>query len=178
MGRKLSLAALILALSTHSVAYGSTVSESVATAQPAGEMARVAWVTDGDTIVVRVGDREEKVRLIGIDTPELNDERQLWRDQAYAAGGYLRDQLKGRTVTLEPDTIQKNRDEHGRLLRFVILDDRNINLELVRLGYARVYRKFEFHGKAEFLAAEGEARSRKLGVWTLPPGKPRVVAPR
>jgi len=135
----------------------------------------VVWVTDGDTISVRLGEATEKVRLVGIDAPEIHDEREAWRDRAYAASRYVREQLKGRTVTLEGDTIQGDRDEHGRLLRFVFVEGRNFNLELVRLGYAKVYRRFDFHWKPEFLEAEAEANASKLGVWTLPPGKDRVV---
>jgi len=175
MGRKLSLAALFLVLSVPPTA-GAEVQERVAETQPMSESAEVVWVTDGDTIIVRIGEREEKVRLIGIDAPEIHDERQPWRDRAYAAGHYVRDQLKGRSVRLEGDTIQRDRDEYGRLLRFVFVDGKNLNLELVRLGYAKVYRRFEFHWKSQFLEAEEEAKSSKLGVWTLPPGPARVVS--
>ena len=178
MGRKLSLSALVLALSVMPSSVAAEAQERVACTQPVVESARVVWVTDGDTITVKMGERKEKVRLVGIDTPEIHDERQPWRDQAYAASTYLREQLKGRTVTLEGDTIQRDRDEYGRLLRFVFVDGRNVNLELVRLGYAKVYRRFEFHWKAEFLEAEAEASANKLGVWTLPPGKDRVTPPR
>lgn len=177
MGRKLSLAALVLALAA-GCSTGAEVQERVASTQPAVESAQVVWVTDGDTITVRVGGREEKVRLVGIDAPEIHDERQPWRDRAYAASGYVREQLAGRTVRLEQDTIQGDRDEYGRLLRFVFVDERNLNLELVRLGYAKVYRRFQFHWKSEFLSAEAEASAAKLGVWTLPPGKSRVVRDR
>lgn len=135
----------------------------------------MTWVTDGDTIEVRVGERKDKVRLVGIDTPEIHDERKLWREAALAASRYVQSELKGKTVTLEPDTIQKNRDDYGRLLRYVYLDGRDLNLELVRLGYARVYHRFNFRLKPEFLAAEKEAKAKKLGVWSLPAGPSRVV---
>ena len=175
MGRKLSLAALVLALAVPGQV-AAEAHERVASTQPAVESGAVVWVTDGDTISVRVGERTEKVRLVGIDAPEIHDERSAWRDRAYAASRYVRDQVKGRTVTLEGDTVQGDRDEYGRLLRFVFVDGRNLNLELVRLGYAKVYRKFDFHWKPEFLAAEADASASKLGVWTLPPGKNRVVS--
>lgn len=178
MGRKLSLAALLLAFSSAQPSVAAGAQERVACTQPVVESARVVWITDGDTITVRMGERKEQVRLLGIDTPEMDDKRQPWRDQARAASLYVREQLKGRTVTLEGDTVQPDRDPHQRLLRFVFVDGRNLNLELVRLGYAKVYRKFDFNGKTEFLQAEAEASASKVGVWTLPPGPDRVTPSR
>ncbi len=142
----------------------------------AAEAAKVVWVTDGDTITVRIGPRKEKVRLLGIDTPELKDERKAWRDLAWDARDYARQSLKGRIVTLEPDRLDRDRDDYRRLLRYVVLGDgTNFNLELVRKGYARVYRKFDFTLKPRFLAAEEEAKKRKLGVWALPPRPARAM---
>ena len=131
---------------------------------------------DGDTITVRMDGRTEKVRLVGIDSPELQDERQAYRDAAYAARDYARSRLGGETVTLEAEPRQGDRDAYGRLLRYVILDDgTDVNEELVRKGYAHVYDKFQFTLKPRFKAVEAEAKREKLGVWTLPPGRWREV---
>lgn len=174
MRSKVRIGGIFLALAALSLGRGAGA-ESVSALQRGQQAARVVWVTDGDTITVRVGDRSEKVRLVGIDAPEVHDEREPWRRAALAASEYLRGQLKGRTVTLEADGVQKDRDDYGRLLRYVYLEGRNLNLELVRLGYARVYRRFGCRLKTELLAAESEARRKKLGVWSLPPGPPRMV---
>ena len=140
------------------------------------ETAQVVAVHDGDTITVRMDGHTEKVRLIGIDSPEINDERQEYRDAAYAARDYARSRLGGETVTLETEARQDDRDAYGRLLRYVILrDGTNVNEELVRKGYARVYDKFQFTLKPRFKAAEAEAKREKLGVWKLPPGRWREV---
>ena len=140
------------------------------------QTARVVAVHDGDTITVRMDGRTEKVRLVGIDSPELQDERQAYRDAAYAARDYARSRLGGETVTLEAEPRQGDRDAYGRLVRFVILDDgTNVNEELVRKGYAHVYDKFQFTLKPRFKAAEAEAKREKLGVWKLPPGRSRQV---
>jgi micrococcal nuclease len=140
------------------------------------QTAQVLAVHDGDTITVRLDGVTEKVRLVGIDSPELQDERQAYRDAAYAARDYARGRLGGEKVTLEAEPRQADRDAYGRLLRYVILDDgTNINLEFVRKGYARVYDKFQFTLKQRFKAAEAEAKVEKLGVWKLPPGRPRQV---
>ena len=140
------------------------------------QTAQVVAVHDGDTITVRFGGHAEKVRLVGIDSPELKDERQAYRDAAYAARDYARSRLGGETVTLEAEPRQQDRDKYSRLLRYVILDDgTNVNEELVRKGYARVYDKFQFTLKPRFKAAEAEAKREKLGVWKLPPGRSRQV---
>lgn len=140
------------------------------------EKARVVSVHDGDTISVSIDGRREKVRLVGIDTPELEDERPEYRQAAQAAREFARAELKGKTITLEADARQPDRDSYTRLLRYVILrDGTNFNEELVRKGYARVYDRFAFTMKSQFKRAESEARREKLGIWTLPPGKARQV---
>lgn len=145
-------------------------------ARPRVEQARVVSVHDGDSITANVEGRTEKVRLVGIDTPELQDERPEYRRAAEAARDYARALLKGRTVTLESDSKQGDRDGYARLLRYVILGDgTNVNEELVRKGYARVYSRFKFDLKPRFKAAEAEAKRERLGIWALPPGKAREV---
>jgi micrococcal nuclease len=140
------------------------------------ETARVLKVSDGDTITVSLDGRTEKVRLVGIDSPELHDDRQDYRDVAYAAKNYARSLLGGETVTLDADPRQGDRDRYGRLLRYVILDDgTNVNEKMVREGYAHVYTRFSFALKARFKLAEDEAKRGKLGVWALAPGPWREV---
>jgi micrococcal nuclease len=141
-----------------------------------GEKARVVSVHDADTITVRLGGRSEKVRLVGVDAPELQDERPEYRRVAEAAYEFARDALKGKTVSLEVDSRQGDRDRYARLLRYVILGDgTNFNEELVRKGYARVYNRFSFELKKEFRAVEAEAKRQQLGLWSLTPGKARQV---
>jgi micrococcal nuclease len=140
------------------------------------QSARVVTVHDGDTITVRIDGHTEKVRLVGIDSPELQDERQTYRDAAYEARNYARSRLGGETVTLESEPRQGDRDAYGRLLRYVILrDGTNVNEDFVRKGYAHVYDRFNFTLKPRFKAAESEAKREKLGVWKLPPGRWREV---
>jgi len=128
-------------------------------AEPSLRKGRVVWVHDGDTVTVRLGDRKEKVRLIGIDTPELNDRRPEWRERAHQAKDYAIARLKGKTVVLEADPIVDDRDKYGRLLRYVVLlDGTNFNEEMVRKGYARVYRRFPFSLSERFLEAEADAK--------------------
>ena len=91
-------------------------------------------VVDGDTIEVEVGGRAERVRYIGIDTPEWTDERPEVRARARAATEANRRLVAGRRVRLELDV--ETRDRYGRLLAYVWVGDTLVNEALVRDGHA------------------------------------------
>jgi micrococcal nuclease len=96
----------------------------------------VLRVIDGDTIVVELGGRSERVRYIGIDTPEMNDKRDQVVARARAATEANRELVSGRTVRLEFDV--QLRDKYGRLLAYVWVGDTLVNEVLVRQGYAEL----------------------------------------
>jgi micrococcal nuclease len=131
----------------------------------AGPGVAVTKVTDGDTVHVEVGGRDERVRLIGIDAPEVP-----WYggpDECFGseAGLYARGRLDGRSVRLEYD--RERRDRFGRLLAYVYLGEELFNLTLVRLGYARslpVPPNVTMSGR--FAQAEREARASSRGLWS------------
>ena len=171
------MSALVLAILLSALAPGR-IAEAGETGRHVTEVARVIAVHDGDTITISESGHQDKVRLVGIDAPELDDERAEYREAADAARDFARSKLKGERVTLEADTHQANRDKYSRLLRYVILrDGTNFNEELVRKGYARVYGRFQFGLKDEFKQAEAEAKRGHLGIWRLPPGPARQVPP-
>lgn len=121
----------------------------------------VAEVIDGDTIKLTNG---EKVRYIGIDTPELHSSRdkiEYYAEEAYRANRKL---VIGKKVTLEFD-VQK-RDRYGRLLAYVYVDGLMVNEWLVANGYARVATFPPNVKYAErFRRLEREARKQRLGLW-------------
>jgi micrococcal nuclease len=124
--------------------------------------ARVVTVHDGDTLSVVIGRRKERVRLIGIDAPELGQ-----RPWGANAKRYLRElvTLSGNSVVLEFDL--EKRDKYGRLLAYVrTLDNKLINLEMVRNGYAALY-TFPPNVKYADRLREGQryAREGRLGIW-------------
>lgn len=127
----------------------------------------VDWVFDGDTI--RVG--PERVRLIGVDTPETEKRerpgRKGQKGECYAdeATGYLTSRLKGKEVRLETDPADARYDKYGRLLAYVYLGDQLINRELVVQGFGRAIRFFPYQKKEEFLQLEGEAKVAGRGLW-------------
>lgn len=143
-------------------------SSSQGTASGYGQ-ARITKVTDGDTLRVLYLGRGERVRLIGIDAPEV-----AWyggRGECYGveAGLYARRRLSGRWVRLGFDADR--RDRYGRLLAYVYLGEELVNLTLVRLGYATAYPIAPNTTKGDSIdAAEAEARSARRGLWSACPG--------
>ena len=97
--------------------------------------ARVERVVDGDTIVVRVDGRSERVRYIGVDTPESVKPGARVQCFGKAAAAENRRLVGGREVRLSYDA--EAHDRYGRLLAYVWRGDTLINAELVRLGYGK-----------------------------------------
>ena len=125
----------------------------------AGEVLTVARVIDGDTIVVRLASGvEESVRLLGINAPEAGE---CLADEAAEA---LAELLANQRVRLEPDTT--DRDEFGRLLRYVHAGRTHVNAELVDSGLA-LSRAVppDTQRQAELDASEQDARDRDRGQW-------------
>lgn len=131
---------------------------------PDAQTARVLRVVDGDTIVVDLGGRRENVRYIGVDTPETvapNRPVECFGREASAENKRLVD---GKTVRLERDV--SDRDRYGRLLRYVYLDDRMVNEELVRQGFATaVTYQPDVRENARFRQLERDARRENRGLW-------------
>lgn len=131
-----------------------------------GVPAFVVSVTDGDTIVVKMGKTLEKVRLIGIDAPELHDKKtSAVRCYARDARAKLRTLLLHKNVFLVRDPLTHNRDIYGRLLRTVMLGSVSINEQLVHDGFARVYTRFEFSGKSIYLEKQKKSQAGERGLW-------------
>lgn len=103
--------------------------------------------------------------MVGIDAPERGHPARPKEFGADEAAEALSSMCLGKTVRLEKGFEED--DRHGRMLRFVFSADghRLYNLELVRGGFARVYRRFPFPRLGEFEEAEAGARREGLGVW-------------
>ena len=131
---------------------------------------KVTAVIDGDTIRVKVPGRgEEKVRLIGVDSQELDDEREPVRLMAFLAKRFVFSRLFQTTVELLPGP--EARDDYGRLLAFVRTAGGDVfNVTLVREGYAFAFLKFPFDESLQ----EGSEGGRIRGA----PGQPGPVAER
>ena len=133
--------------------------------------ATVTHVVDGDTIDVRIGGRDERVRLIGIDTPETKKPNAPIECYGPEASAFTTSLLPvGSTVRIERDVV--GRDDYGRLLGYVyLLTDRNtdtfVNMEIIRQGYATpltIEPNSTF--ARDFAKAASDAEAAGLGLWT------------
>ncbi len=153
--------------------------ESVLGLAPIGptETARVVRVVDGDTIVVDRGQGHERLRYIGVDTPESVKPSTPIEPYAEAAAAANEALVGGRDVVLERDVTEY--DRYGRLLRYVWTRDGSgwtlVNLALVSAGFAHVMTyPPDVRYVDLYLAAEREARERGEGLWA---DEPRTPAP-
>lgn len=120
---------------------------------------------DGDTVLVDMNGTEEKIRFIGIDTPETHKENTPVQCYGPAAAAYTKNRIGSQRIRLVSDSLTTNRDRYNRLLRYVYLEDGvNLNLELVQKGYAFAY-AFPFAKSQEFNAAMEKAEAEKSGLW-------------
>ena len=133
-------------------------------AGPAGSFTKVGtvgYVVDGDTLDVRLGGGgSERVRVIGIDTPERGD---CYFAQARSRARSL---ALGRRVVLRGDATQSTRDRYGRLLAYVDLPGGDLGLQLVRGGFGKVYvydRPFQRVGA--YRRGEQAAQAARAGLW-------------
>ena len=134
-------------------------------AQPRSLPGVVVHVVDGDTIHVRVEGRVERVRYIGINTPELHHPTRGAEPGGREAWAVNRELVGDKPALLELDA--QLRDRHGRLLAYVWVRGVIVNAELVRRGYAQVMTvPPNVRYQDLFLALQREARQSGRGLWS------------
>lgn len=145
--------------------YSSAISAVVAS-QPR-QLYEVVRIVDGDTIDVSINGQIERLRLIGINTPETVDPRKPVECFGHKASNKAKELLAGKRVWLESDPAQGERDKYSRLLRYVFLEDgTNFNLAMIRDGYAYEYTYDEYYKyQTEFKTAQKYAEANKAGLW-------------
>lgn len=135
-------------------------------------------VIDGDTIVIREdGGPEVHCRLIGINAPEVAGHGAPPGFYGQESSAFLRGLVEGRQVVTKPDEQTGILlDKYKRLLIYVytVPDSKEVNLELVKGGYAKVYTDFKFSKMKSYQAAEKEAKAKGLGMWGTDSSKLRV----
>ena len=128
-------------------------------------------IYDGDTFRVKCDGRENKIRLCGIDAPELN------QTLGIESRNYLRSLLgkaKGQVIVIEMD-----RDRYDRTVAEVFLDkpsgEQSVQEEMLKAGMAYHYKQYSgnCHNRDVFDSAEAIARSQQRGVWKLQGGGQR-----
>jgi micrococcal nuclease len=134
---------------------------------PVCDWAQVVKVTDGDTIRVKLDGREERVRYIGVDTPEVAGSPGGAEPFGAEASRANAEMVEDERVCLERDISE--RDRYGRLLRYVWLADGTlVNEELLRLGLAQVstYPPDVRYVESRYLPAQDEAQAAGQGMWS------------
>jgi micrococcal nuclease len=133
----------------------------------AQELVRVKQVVDGDTIILESG---ERVRLLGINAPEVNNPKKPVEPFGKEAAEFTQRMVEGKLVRLEFDPHVSKQDKYSRIFAYVFLEDGTfLNAEIIRQGYGFAVRnspslKYEH----EFFQLELEARKKGRGLWALP----------
>lgn len=117
---------------------------------------KVTRVIDGDTFEIESG---EKVRLIGINAPEMSD------FYGSEAKNHLKNLVENKVVVLNTDNISNDRDRYQRLLRYVIIAGVDINKKMIDDGFAFAYLKYKFSKSDLYENAQIQAREMNLGIW-------------
>ena len=144
--------------------------------QTGGEASVVRYVLDGDTIILENG---EKVRLIGVDTPEIHDDEhrnaaharkygqdpRIVDEYALKAKSFVLGEMLRQPVRLEYDW--QLMDKYSRTLAYVYRasDDFFLNEELVKQGYGYAYTRFPFKYQNQFRGDQDDARRGHRGLW-------------
>jgi micrococcal nuclease len=127
----------------------------------------VVKVTDGDTIQVLIDEDKVKVRIIGIDTPEIVSTSKPVQCYGPESSAFAEDQLSGTSVFLEYDESQGLVDRYGRTLAHVWTEEKKLYAaEAILLGYGieKTYGD-EYKYREMFIDNQSEARNQSLGLW-------------
>jgi micrococcal nuclease len=133
------------------------------------EFVRVKRVVDGDTLLLETG---ERVRLIGVNTPETKHPDRPPEPLGPEAAVFTRSLVEGKRVRLEFD--RERRDEYHRILAYVFIDDQMLNELIIRQGFSRAVTRFPYRAdrKRLFEDAEDDAERNKRGLWAVPQSRP------
>ncbi len=126
----------------------------------------VTHFLDGDTIAVSMNGKEEKVRFVGVDTPETHKPNTPVQCYGPAASAYTKTVIGNQKVRLVSDSLSTDRDRYNRLLRYVYLPDgTNLNEKLIQTGHGFYYPYFPFTKSKQFSDDQTKAMAAHLGLW-------------
>lgn len=126
----------------------------------------VEKVYDGDTIGITLNGKEEKLRLIGVNSPEVYDEKEKVSLRGKIAREFTAFQLHNKNIYIKLG--KEKRDSYGRLLAYVWLENLTFfNEFIIEQGYANAFTKYPFdiEYKKNFIDAEKKAKEEKRGLW-------------
>lgn len=125
---------------------------------------KIEYIYDGDTLSLIIDGKKEKIRILGIDTPEVDGYRtaECYGDDASA---YAKEYLKKKRVTLLKSKIGDEKDRYERLLRYVFVEGKDFGAHLIKEGYAESYKIFPHDRMEYYNELEKEAQENKKGMW-------------
>lgn len=130
------------------------------------ETYRVINVVDGDTIDIAINNKKQRVRLIGVNTPETVHPNKEVECFGKEASNYTKSQLLNQNVVIEVDDSQGMYDKYDRLLAYVYLRGENFNLNLIVNGYAYEYTyNTPYQYQAQFKKGQAFAEKHNTGLW-------------
>lgn len=142
----------------------ASASETAVSSQPG--LYTVERFVDGDTIAVNMNGKSEKIRFVGVDTPETHKPNAPVQCYGPAAAAYTKTILTGKQFRLVSDEKSTDRDRYGRLLRYIVFTDGTVfNKQLINTGHGFYYPYFPFTKSDEFAQAQIAAQTANLGVW-------------
>lgn len=154
----------------------ANIPEPTLTATPV-PTARITKITDGDTFwVTFASGNRENIRILGVDAPETYSsnspneydgitDTDCLDDWGNSATEFAIDTLSGKIVQVIADPLGDERDRFDRLLAYIHIEGQDFSAMLVKNGFARVYRKYEYSRKSVYIAFEEIAKLNKAGLW-------------
>ncbi|GEN52830.1 thermonuclease family protein [Halobacillus faecis] len=135
--------------------------------QPGDVDATVMNVVDGDTIDIKINGREERVRLLLVDTPETVHPDKPVQPFGPEASDFAKEKLTGKEVRFEYDGPK--RDHYDRLLGYVWVNGKNFNQQLLEKGLARYAYEYDppYVHSAALKNAEKHAQQQAKGIWSI-----------
>ncbi len=129
---------------------------------------KVLKVVDGDTLDIDYNGNTERVRLIGINSPESVDPRRPVECYGVEASEHAKDMLEGEDIKIEFDNSQSKRDQYDRLLAYVYLGDgQMVNRKMIADGYAYEYTyNTPYKYQSEFKSLQSIAKNLHRGLWS------------
>ncbi len=126
----------------------------------------VVGFSDGDTITVDMNGKKEKIRFIGVDTPETHKPNAPVQCYGPAASAFTKNFIGINKIRLESDPLSTNRDRYDRLLRYVYLADGTlVNQSIIEGGFGFYYPYFPFEKSKQFDEAQAKAKAANKGLW-------------
>lgn len=144
---------------------GVDIEESTSSDESDFPKYNVVRVVDGDTLVISYNGVDEKLRLIGVDTPEsVHPDKSKNTEFGNTVSSYSKSQLEGKSVGIEFDV--QERDQYGRLLAYIYIGNKMYNKTLLSKGYASVS-TYPPNVKYvdEFTKLQKDARENQVGMW-------------